>query len=144
VEDKQLLKKIKQYPAIIVVNKMDLPGKVGIDEIKQLSGDKPIVPLSLKAEIGLTQLEEAIKTMFFSGNVEMQDQTYVSNIRHIQLLKEAKGSVTEVIMGIKQGVPLDMAEIDLKNAWQSLGEVIGEAVAEDLIDQIFSQFCLGK
>lgn len=143
-EDRKLLEQVKKYPAIVIVNKMDLPSKVGIDEIRQRSGDKPIAPLSLKTETGLTQLEEAIKTMFFAGQLEMNDQTYVSNTRHIQLLEEAKKSVTEVIVGIEQGIPLDMAEIDLKNAWQSLGEVIGEAVAEDLIDEIFSKFCLGK
>jgi tRNA modification GTPase len=143
-EDRKLLEQVKKYPVIVIVNKMDLPSKVGIDEIRQRSGDKPIAPLSLKTETGLTQLEEAIKTMFFAGELEMNDQTYVSNTRHIQLLEEAKKSVTEVIVGIEQGIPLDMAEIDLKNAWQSLGEVIGEAVAEDLIDEIFSRFCLGK
>jgi tRNA modification GTPase len=143
-EDRKLLEQVKKYPVIVIVNKTDLPSKVGIDEIRQRSGDKPIAPLSLKTETGLTQLEEAIKTMFFAGELEMNDQTYVSNTRHIQLLEEAKKSVTEVIVGIEQGIPLDMAEIDLKNAWQSLGEVIGEAVAEDLIDEIFSRFCLGK
>ncbi len=143
-EDRELLTKIKAYPAIIVLNKMDLPSEVAMDEMKQLSGDIPIISLSLKAETGLSQLESAIKTMFFAGQVEMHDQTYVSNVRHIQLLEAAKQSVAEVMSGIELGVPLDMAEIDLKNAWQALGEVIGEAVAEDLIDQIFSQFCLGK
>lgn len=143
-EDKKLLEQVKPYPTIIVVNKMDLPGKVNLLEIKARSGDKPIVPLSLRAETGLIELEEAIKAMFFAGHVEMHDQTYVSNARHIQLLEEARRHMIDVIIGVEQGVPLDMAEIDMKNAWQSLGEVIGEAVAEDLIDQIFSQFCLGK
>ena len=105
---------------------------------------KLFILLSVKTEEGLSLLEEAIKNMFFAGQVEMTDQTYVSNARHIQLLEQAKQNISDVIEGVEQGVPLDMAEIDMKNAWQALGEVIGEAVAEDLIDQIFSQFCLGK
>lgn len=143
-EDMRLIEKSKAYPTILIINKTDLPKQIDYEEIKRQIGDKPIIPLSVKTEQGLIQLEEAIKTMFFAGQVDKNDQTYVSNVRHIQLLEQAKASIMEVMNGIGQGVPLDMAEIDMKNAWQALGEVIGEAVAEDLIDQIFSQFCLGK
>jgi tRNA modification GTPase len=143
-EDIRLLEKIKGFPTIIVINKLDLPKRIDYEEIRQRSGGKQIIPLSVKTEEGLSLLEEAIKVMFFAGQVDMNDQTYVSNARHIQLLEQAKQNILDVMSGVEQGVPLDMAEIDMKNAWQALGEVIGEAVAEDLIDQIFSQFCLGK
>jgi tRNA modification GTPase len=143
-EDIRLIEKSKAYSTILIINKTDLPKQIDYKEIQKRVGDKQIIPLSVKTEEGLIQLEEAIKTMFFAGQVELNDQTYVSNARHIRLLEQAKASIIEVMNGIEQGVPLDMAEIDMKNAWQSLGEVIGEAVAEDLIDQIFSQFCLGK
>jgi tRNA modification GTPase len=143
-EDLRLLEKIKNYPTIIIVNKTDLPQRIDYEQVKIKSGKKKMIPLSVKTENGLNLLEEAIKDMFFAGNVDMNDQTYVSNARHIQLLEQAKTNIMDVINGVEQGIPLDMAEIDMKNAWQSLGEVIGEAVAEDLIDQIFSQFCLGK
>jgi tRNA modification GTPase len=143
-EDIRLIEKSKAYSTILIINKTDLPKQIDYEEIQKRVGDKQIIPLSVKTEEGLIQLEEAIKTMFFAGQVELNDQTYVSNARHIRLLEQAKASIIEVMNGIEQGVPLDMAEIDMKNAWQSLGEVIGEAVAEDLIDQIFSQFCLGK
>ena len=93
---------------------------------------------------GIDQLEEPIRGLFMGGKAAAADATYVSNARHISLLKQARKQIRDAIEGIEAGVPLDMVEIDLKNAWQSLGEIIGDAVAEDLIDQIFSQLCLGK
>lgn len=144
-EDRRLLEQSKKYTTIVVMNKMDLPGKCSIEEVRSLvSSYTPIVTTSLKEEQGINQLEEAIASLFFTGKVEMAESTYVSNARHIHLLEEAKKSIQDVLNGIELGMPLDLVEIDLKNAWQYLGEVIGDAVAEDLIDQIFSQFCLGK
>ncbi len=143
-EDRKLISIVKRHTAIVIVNKMDLPGRLDVEEVRSLAGDKPLITTSLKQEKGIGELEEAIARLFLLGKVETADGTYVSNARHIHLLKKAKKSVHDCIEGIDTGVPLDMVEIDLKNAWQYLGEIIGEAVAEDLIDQIFSQFCLGK
>ena len=127
-----------------MVNKTDLERRIDLEEVRRLIGDTPLVTLSLKEERGLDRLEEAIGELFLAGKVEGTDATYVSNVRHIHLLEQALGNVRDAIAGIEGNIPLDMVEIDLKNAWQHLGEIIGEAVAEDLIDQIFSQFCLGK
>lgn len=143
-EDRRLLSLAKGMTAIIIVNKIDLPQKLDLDEVRALVGDQPIVLLSVKEDRGIEDLEKAIHDLFFTGQIETAETTYLTNARHIDLLEKAKESVEEVISGIEMGLPLDMVEIDLKNAWQYLGEVIGEAVAEDLIDQIFSQFCLGK
>lgn len=143
-EDENLLAATQQTTSVVIVNKTDLPQRCDLDRVKSIVGDTPIVTTSLKNQQGIDQLEEAVANQFLSGQIESKDMTYVSNARHIQLLEEAKASVEEVIEGVETGLPLDLVEIDLKNAWQSLGEVIGEAVAEDLIDQIFSQFCLGK
>lgn len=143
-EDRRLLALSQDMTAIIIVNKTDLPQKCDLNEVQALIGDTPMVTTSLKKEQGIEQLEEAVAEQFFAGQIEAQDATYVSNARHISLLEQAKKHVQEVMIGIESGIPLDLVEIDLKNAWQNLGEVIGEAVAEDLIDQIFSQFCLGK
>lgn len=143
--DRKLLALSQKYTTIVIINKMDLPGKLSIEEVQSLVTKGTIViSTSLKEEQGVDQLEEAISKLFLSGKVETAESTYVSNARHIHLLEKAKQSVEDVLGGIESGVPLDLVEIDLKNAWQYLGEVIGEAVAEDLIDQIFSQFCLGK
>jgi tRNA modification GTPase len=144
VEDRQLLEWVRKQTAVVIVNKTDLPRQIDLNEVRELAGDLPLITTSLKEERGIEDLEEAISELFKLGKVDMADGTYVSNARHIHLLKKALESVREVVQGIDAGMPLDMVEIDMKNAWQFLGEVIGDAVAEDLIDQIFSQFCLGK
>jgi tRNA modification GTPase len=143
-DDRRLIELIREQTAIVMVNKTDLPRRIELDEVKRLIGDKPLITTSLKEERGIDDLEQAIANLFFTGKMEVGDTAIVSNARHIHLLEQAKRSVREVIDGIESGMPLDMVEIDLKNAWQALGEIIGDAVAEDLIDQIFSQFCLGK
>lgn len=143
-DDRRLLEEVRSHTAIVVVNKTDLEQRIDLEEVRRLIGDKPLVMLSLKEERGLDRLEEAIGQLFFAGKMERADAACVSNVRHIHLLELALGNVRDAISGIEGGIPLDMAEIDLKSAWQHLGEIIGESVAEDLIDQIFSQFCLGK
>ena len=142
--DRELLSLVKEHSSIIIVNKTDLPRQIDMDEVKRLAGDIPVISASVKEDRGMEDLEEAITRLFQLGKVELADATYVSNSRHIHLLRRALASVKDVVEGIDSGVPLDMVEIDLKNAWESLGEVIGDSVSEDLIDQIFSQFCLGK
>lgn len=142
--DRDLLSLVRKHTSIVIVNKTDLPRQIDLGEVHRLIGEIPLITTSLKEEKGIEHLEEAISRLFQLGKVELADGTYVSNVRHIHLIRKALASVREVIQGIDAGVPLDMVEIDLKNAWESLGEVIGESVSEDLIDQIFSQFCLGK
>jgi tRNA modification GTPase len=102
------------------------------------------VTTSLLQEQGVDQLEEAIAALFFEGTIESQDLTYLSNTRHIALLTQARGAIDEAITGIESGVPIDIVQIDLTRTWELLGEIIGDAVHESLIDQLFSQFCLGK
>lgn len=142
--DRNLLSLVEKHTSIVIINKTDLPCQIDLEEIHRLIGEIPLITISVKEEKGIDDLEEAISRLFRLGKVELADGTYVSNVRHIHLIRKALESVREVIQGIDAGVPLDMVEIDLKNAWESLGEVIGEAVSEDLIDHIFSQFCLGK
>lgn len=142
--DRDLLSLVRKYTSIVIVNKTDLPRRINLEEVRRLIGEIPMIMTSLKKEQGIDELEDTLVSLFQLGKVELADETYVSNVRHIHLIRKALESVREVIRGIDAGVPLDMVEIDLKNAWESLGEVIGEAVSEDLIDQIFSQFCLGK
>ncbi|MNJ71047.1 tRNA modification GTPase MnmE [compost metagenome] len=93
---------------------------------------------------GLDHLEDAIANLFFGGKLESGDLTYVSNVRHIALLKRAKQSLAEAYEAADSGIPIDILQIDVRLAWEQLGEVIGEAAPDALIDQIFSQFCLGK
>lgn len=143
-EDRRLLADLAERPAIVVVNKIDLPGRLETDEVVRLAGGKPVVHVSAKEETGLDRLEQAVQELFFGGAIESEDPTYVSNTRHIALLERAAASLQDAIGAAEAGMPVDLLQIDIAAAWEALGEIVGEAVGESLIDQIFSQFCLGK
>lgn len=143
-EDYTLAEIIKNEDVIVIINKTDLETKLDLEEVKTMVGDAPIVKTSMLSQQGIEELEEQIRTLFFAGEVSNQDMTYVSNARHISLLKSAKTSISDAISAAEAGVPVDMIQIDLIKTWELLGEVIGESVDDGLIDQLFSQFCLGK
>jgi len=143
-EDLKLFETISGMDAIIIVNKTDLEQKLDLDKVEELAGKRKIIYTSLKDERGMDELELAIRDMFFSGEIESKDATYVSNVRHITLLKQALRSITDALNAAESGVPVDMVQIDLTKTWEILGEIIGESVHDELINQLFSQFCLGK
>lgn len=143
-EDEQLFKTVEGMDVIIIINKIDLPRKIEMEKVRELAGASPIITTSILNDEGLDQLEEAISSLFFAGTVEAGDLTYVSNARHLALLHQAKTSINEAIFGIESGVPIDLVQIDLTRAWEILGEIIGDSVQDSLINQLFSQFCLGK
>lgn len=143
-EDEQLFEAVKGMDVIVIVNKTDLSKEIDIDKVQALAKDGPVITTSLKEDEGVDQLEEAIASMFFQGNLEASDLTYVSNSRHIALLTQAQKTLEDAIEGVESGVPIDIVQIDLTRTWELLGEIIGDAVHESLIDQLFSQFCLGK
>ncbi|MCY8215722.1 tRNA uridine-5-carboxymethylaminomethyl(34) synthesis GTPase MnmE [Bacillus haynesii] len=143
-EDIKLFEATKGMDIIVIVNKTDLEQKLDLDRVRELAGNQPVVTTSLLKEEGIDELEEAIQSLFFTGAIESGDLTYVSNTRHISLLHEAKRAITDALEGIENDVPIDMVQIDLTRCWEVLGEIIGDAVHESLIDQLFSQFCLGK
>ncbi len=143
-EDLQLFEAVKGMDTIIIINKTDLERKIDLEKVKELAAGRPVVTTSLLEEKGIDELEDAIGTLFFEGNVQSSDLTYVSNSRHIALLTAAQTSINDALIGIEAGVPIDIVQIDLTRCWEQLGEIIGDAVHESLIDQLFSQFCLGK
>lgn len=143
-EDEKLFEAVTGMDAVVIVNKTDLPPKLNMERVKELADGSRLVTTSLLEEQGVDELEEAIAGLFFSGSVGAQDMTYVSNSRHIALLHQARQSITDAIDGVESGVPIDIVQIDLTRTWELLGEIIGESVHESLIDQLFSQFCLGK
>ncbi|MBJ7895334.1 tRNA uridine-5-carboxymethylaminomethyl(34) synthesis GTPase MnmE [Bacillus atrophaeus] len=143
-EDVKLFEAVKGMDVIVILNKTDLEPKIDADRVKELANGRPVVTTSLLKEEGITDLEEAIQSLFFTGTIESGDLTYVSNTRHISILHEAKRAIEDALNGIEQDVPIDMVQIDLTRCWELLGEIIGDAVHESLIDQLFSQFCLGK
>ncbi|HLQ71109.1 MAG TPA: tRNA uridine-5-carboxymethylaminomethyl(34) synthesis GTPase MnmE [Bacillota bacterium] len=143
-DDRQLFEAIDDLEYIVVINKTDLERQIDLDEVKQLAGNHPVVETSLITDEGMDALESAISNMFFSGDVGNQDVTYVSNARHIQLLKEAKQTLEDAMEALENGMPLDIIQIDVTRTWELLGEIIGDTASDALIDQLFSQFCLGK
>ncbi|WP_316959847.1 tRNA uridine-5-carboxymethylaminomethyl(34) synthesis GTPase MnmE [Staphylococcus felis] len=143
-EDRQLYEVIKHEDAIVIVNKTDLERRLNIDEVKEMIGTMPVIETSMLKQEGIDELELQIRDLFFGGDIQSQDMTYVSNSRHISLLKQAQQAIQDVIDAAEMGVPMDMIQIDLTRTWELLGEIIGESASEELIDQLFSQFCLGK
>lgn len=143
-DDRQLLEQLQGRSVIVIVNKMDLPGQLDLGEVEQYVAADAIVRMSVLQESGLDALESTISEMFFEGQLESNDLTYVSNVRHIALLKKAKQSMVDAIDATYSGIPIDVIQIDARLAWESLGEILGDEAGDSLIDQIFSQFCLGK
>ncbi|WP_100400497.1 tRNA uridine-5-carboxymethylaminomethyl(34) synthesis GTPase MnmE [Bacillus sp. FJAT-44742] len=143
-EDEALFEAIQDMNAVVVLNKTDLEIKIDTDRVSSLAGERPVISTSLLKEEGIDELEQAIAHLFFDEGVEGADLSYVSNARHIALLKQAKGAIEEALEGADMMLPVDMVQIDITRAWELLGEVIGDNVHESLIDQLFSQFCLGK
>ncbi len=137
-EDFEVIERIKNKNYIIVINKIDLETKLDKNKINNY------VEISIKDDIGIDNLKDKIKEVFNFDKIEQDDFTYLSSARSISLLKNALTSLEAVRQAIKDNMPIDMVEIDLKNVWNVLGEIIGETYKDELIDQLFSQFCLGK
>jgi len=141
-EDERLLKLIEGKKVILVVNKLDLPEALELDK---LPAGCPVIQTSAVNHIGIEDLEQAISSLFFQGEVvDTAEATYVSNARHIALLEQALAAIKEALAANEEGMPIDVVQIDMTRAWELLGEIIGENVHDSLIDQLFSQFCLGK
>jgi len=138
-EDLKILNKLNDKKYIIIINKIDLDKKL---DISKLDKDK-IINISVKNNIGIDLLKEKIKSLF-ETDIEGTDLTYLTNARSIALLKDAYQKFNEVEEAMNNNLPIDMVEIDIKYIWSKLGEIIGETYEEELIDELFSQFCLGK
>ena len=137
-DDKEILNELKSKNHIIVINKMDLSKKLDLQD------ESNIVYISALEDKNIDKLKEKIKEIYNVDNIETDDLTYLTNARSIALLKEAKNAIEESKQGIQNLVPIDVIEIDIKRAWNLLGEIIGKTYQEELINQLFSQFCLGK
>jgi tRNA modification GTPase len=141
--DKYIIDLIKDKQAIILINKSDINNKIDIKEIEKLSGRKVII-FSAKEGTGLDQLEDEIRDMFYSGNINYNDQVYITNIRHKEALDNTLDSLLKVKDSINNEMPEDFYSIDLMDAYTQLGLIIGESVEDDLVNEIFSKFCMGK
>lgn len=144
IEDERLFEAVVGMDMIIVVNKTDLKQQIELSRVKELTNDAVVVTTSLLEEEGIEELEKAIVKIFFEGNLESDDLTYVSNARHIALLHQARTSIEEALAAAEIGIPVDMIQIDVTRTWELLGEINGDTVQEGLINELFSRFCLGK
>ena len=141
--DFRIMEFIKDKKAVVLLNKSDLEPIVSAEEIKEKS-NHAVIPISAKEETGIDRLEEEIKALFYEGKIDFNDQVLITNVRHAQALTEALDSVQMVEKSIEDGMPEDFFSIDLMNAYEKLGLIIGEAVEDDLVNEIFSKFCMGK
>ena len=143
-EDIRLLETTKGMKRIILFNKTDLPSKLSKEDIAPYAQEEEIVTTSMLNKEGIDQLEEKIAGYFFQGQMNERDATYLSNTRHIVLLEKAEQALVEVQNGIEMEMPVDLIQIDFTRAWDLLGEITGDSVQDELLTQLFSQFCLGK
>ena len=141
--DYQIMDFIKERKAVVLLNKSDLEQVVSVDEIIDKSGHS-VIAISAKREDGIDKLEEKIKSLFYEGEIDFNDQVMITNVRHAQALKEAYDSVLMVERSIEDGMAEDFYSIDLMNAYEKLGLFVGESVEDDLVNEIFSKFCMGK
>lgn len=141
--DDEIIKIIRDKRAVVILNKTDIDMVVEKEYLEQKTGHQ-VIPISAKEETGIELLEEEIKSMFYQGNIDFNDEIYITNVRHKTALTEAFHSIEMVRQSVEDEMPEDFYSIDLMNAYEQLGKVVGEAVEDDLVNEIFSKFCTGK
>ncbi len=142
--DRKIMKMIEKQKTVVLMNKTDLESAVQEEDVRAAMGDVRICPLSAKSGEGMELLGETLKELFYSGELSFNDQVIVTNLRHKEALCEARESLRLVCQSIEDGMPEDFFCIDLMSAYASLGTILGEDVGEDLVNRIFSKFCMGK
>lgn len=143
-EDLEILDRVKGKKVILLLNKIDIVDEDKITEIENKLEDKKIIRMSIKDEIGLDKLADAVVELFVKGEVNLNNEVLITNIRHKNLIDKSIESIDYAINAYESGMPLDMITIDIVNSAQYLGEITGESVSEDVMNEIFSRFCLGK
>ncbi|MBX4267043.1 tRNA uridine-5-carboxymethylaminomethyl(34) synthesis GTPase MnmE [Clostridium estertheticum] len=141
-EDIEIIDYIKEKKYIVLLNKSDLGGKIDISELRNLKS-KYVTDISIKTGVGLDDLKNNIKDLFFNGEIKTEG-VFVTNNRHKQSLIRAKENLESSLNALEYTAAIDLASIDIRNAWMNLGEIAGESLDEDIIHKIFSEFCLGK
>ncbi|GLC78866.1 tRNA uridine-5-carboxymethylaminomethyl(34) synthesis GTPase MnmE [Lacrimispora brassicae] len=141
--DEEILRFIENRKAVVLLNKTDLTPVVTEDMVKMRTGHK-VIPISAKERLGIGNLEDEIKAMFYHGEIDFNDQVYITNVRHKNALLETLKSLSMVEQSVREGMPEDFYSIDLMDAYEQLGTILGESVGDDLVNEIFSKFCMGK
>ena len=141
--DKEIMEFIKGRRAIVLLNKTDLEMAIDKKELENTCGHG-VIPISAKEEQGIEALEEEIRRLFYHGKLSFNEQVYITNVRHKEALEQTLDSLKMVKQSVSDGMPEDFYSIDLMNAYEQLGKILGEAVEDDLVNEIFSKFCMGK
>ena len=142
--DEEIFDIIKDKNTIVLLNKNDLNTVVGASDINRYIENCPVISISAKEQTGIEKLHDSIRKMFLHGEINFNDEVFITNIRHKAALSEAYNSIELVMRSIDDGMPEDFLSIDLMNAYEELGKITGEAVEDDLVNEIFSKFCMGK
>ena len=141
--DEEIISFLQNQNAIILLNKADLPSALTVEKMQERL-QKPTVSISAREETGMDELSDLIEHMFLSGEISFNDQVYLTNMRHQAAMEQVQSSLMKVKESISLGMPEDFFSIDLMDAYEALGSIIGESVGEDLVNEIFSKFCMGK
>ena len=141
-DDEYIIDYIKNKKSIYISNKTDLPRKLNLDKYENI--EKELISISVLKNQGLEEIINKVNKMFFEGSINISDELIINNVRHKNLLIKAKNSLQEVLNSIENQMTIDFIEIDLKQAMENLGLIIGKTVSDDLIDKIFNKFCIGK
>ena len=141
--DYEIIDMIKDRKAIVLLNKTDLDIIVRKMDLERMTG-KTVISISAKENIGIEDFTNILKDMFISGEINYNDEIYITNLRHKEAIREALDGIKMVRRSIEDGMPEDFFTIDMMNVYEQLGNIIGESVNDDLVNEIFSKFCMGK
>jgi len=142
--DKEIAEKIGDRKCFVLVNKVDLGSNITKNQIEELIEDSQIIETSLTEDIGLEELEKQIEEMVFSGNLKQSESLMITNARHKNLLKKASSEIAEAISMINAGEALDFVHVNINQVFEYLGEITGQTITDDIMDRVFSEFCVGK
>lgn len=143
-EDLQIMELLKERKSLVLINKRDLGEAISIEEISAKLPASQVIEASLLKGQGITEIEDAVEDLVYGGEIVQKESMMVNNVRHIELLQQAVKSLTDALHMSERREALDFIEVDVKNAYERLGEIIGETVSDDIINEVFARFCLGK
>lgn len=143
-EDREIMELIDEEKTIVILNKIDLPAKIDEQAVKEILPDVSVMRASMETQEGIADIEQKIVSMVYDGKVSQNNNLIVTNVRHKDILVKAEKSLQDAISMTGMGEALEFIEIDINSAYESLGEIIGETVQDDIINEVFSRFCLGK
>ena len=143
-EDYNIMNRVATKNVLVLLNKSDMDRKIETDRIKEILGDKTFLDTSMETGQGVEELKDIIEKMVYKGNLKQDNSLIVTNARHLNLLRDASAFLEDSLKSIDSNQPLEFIEIDVKNTYDDLGAILGEEVGDDILNEVFSRFCLGK